>query len=148
MSVSKPGIGTDCHNLFAADQSINSTRRNLYFDYSKKDVIDNSPADGYDKYTLCKIDGDSWEPPDISKGVVARACFYMACIYHSEGLNLNETGNKEFKQMGKLSTLLKWNNEFLPTEWEKTRNNVIESYQGNRNPFIDNPDIANQIKWS
>ncbi len=59
--------------------------------------------------------------------------------------------------MGKLSDLLKWNLQYLPStsetadtalRVEQNRNNVIESnaaLQGNRNPFIDHPEYACKI---
>ena len=40
---------------------------------------------------------------------------------------------------------LKWNREDPPDEWEQSRNDRVEHYQGNRNPFIDEPDLADRI---
>jgi endonuclease I len=40
---------------------------------------------------------------------------------------------------------LEWN-EFDPVDdFERHRNEVLYSYQGNRNPFIDYPEFANLI---
>jgi hypothetical protein len=45
--------------------------------------------------------------------------------------------------MGKLSVLLQWHEEDPPDDAERERNErVCASYQGNRNPFIDFPQIA------
>jgi len=46
---------------------------------------------------------------------------------------------------GRLSTLLEWNMQNPPDAFERNRNNVIYSFQQNRNPFIDNPEFANLI---
>ncbi len=48
--------------------------------------------------------------------------------------------------MAKLSTLLGWHRRFPPTEAERKRNHTIyTTYQGNRNPFIDNPLFVDQV---
>ena len=40
---------------------------------------------------------------------------------------------------------LEWNKQDPPDANEIRRNNLIEEYQGNRNPFIDNPSLADKI---
>ena len=151
-SAGKPSIATDCHNLFATDSSINSTRSNKMYDIGGTCVIDRSPAAGYeDSRGECNLealhDRDSFEPPDISKGVCARAMFYMACVYADYGLVLGEESIQSQKQMGKLSVLLKWNKSFPPSTWEISRNNIIEKYQGNRNVFIDDHLLIEKVSW-
>jgi endonuclease I len=42
--------------------------------------------------------------------------------------------------------LLQWNLQDPPSTFEKRRNQVIyDSWQGNRNPFIDHPEWATAI---
>ncbi|MCD8203649.1 MAG: endonuclease, partial [Coprobacillus sp.] len=48
-------------------------------------------------------------------------------------------------QYGDLATLIEWNTEDPVDDFEKQRNNRIEEYQGNRNPFIDHPEYASKI---
>ena len=38
--------------------------------------------------------------------------------------------------------LLKWNDEDPVSDLERQRNNVIQTAQGNRNPFIDFPQLV------
>ena len=45
----------------------------------------------------------------------------------------------------KLSSLLQWSIEDPVDNYERNRNNVIYSYQHNRNPFIDHPEYVNLI---
>ena len=46
---------------------------------------------------------------------------------------------------GGIDLLLQWNDEDPVSYIEKNRNNVIEGAQGNRNPFIDFPQLARRI---
>jgi hypothetical protein len=50
-------------------------------------------------------------------------------------------------QHGRLSTLLDWHEQDPPDAFEINRNNVVYSYQGNRNPFIDHPEFVGYI-WN
>jgi endonuclease I len=45
----------------------------------------------------------------------------------------------EPEEMGRFDALVEWHFLDLPDEFEINRNNIIASYQGNRNPFIDYP---------
>ena len=44
--------------------------------------------------------------------------------------------------MGDLATLLNWHRNDLPDDFEMNRNNVVYTWQLNRNPFIDQPDLV------
>ena len=53
--------------------------------------------------------------------------------------------NKEHLQ-GVLSNLLDWHRKEPVDTWEENRNNIIyNSYQGNRNPFLDFPELAEHL---
>jgi endonuclease I len=136
------GPGTDIHHLRPTDVSVNGARGNLDFDMGGSY---NSEA------TECKSDSDSWEPRDSVKGDVARMIFYMAVRYEGENgeldLELNNlTSNTTAPYMGKLSTLLQWNEQDPVDDFERNRNDVIyNNYQHNRNPFIDHSEWANLI---
>ncbi len=145
------GAGTDVHHLRPVDVSVNSIRNNRNFDtcITCIDVIDN----GFN--TGSKRDANLWtfEPPDAVKGDVARMLFYMAVRYEGEGSEpdleltntlLNNTDQRPLQ--ARLSTLLHWNRIDSVSDWERNRNNIIDSfYQHNRNPFIDNPELAEYL---
>lgn len=148
MSTRTPGRGTDAHNLFAADLSVNSARSNRHFcDLPDGEVvIDRSPAVGHDGVLLARTSADAWEPPDCCKGVVARALLYMACMY-SDDLRLVERRGDAPGELGVLSAVLRWNERFPPDERELRRNDIVERAQGNRNPFVDDPTLALAVDW-
>ena len=146
------GIGTDVHALRPLDNTTNSVRNNRSFNNCTTciDVIDK-----WGNTTGSKKDGNDWsfEPRDAVKGDVARMLFYMAVRYEGldsyPDLELTDSmlpqGNKEPKH-GVLSTLLEWHRNDPVDEWEENRNNIIyNSYQNNRNPFIDFPILAEHI---
>ena len=111
---------TDMRHLRVADSGINSKRLNYPF------------TEGSGEAGL--INGNSWYPGDEWKGDVARMVLYLNIRY-------GETFNK----VGNLDLFLKWNVEDPVSVFEIQRNNVIETGQGNRNPFIDNPYLATLI---
>ncbi|UNK42595.1 endonuclease [Luteimonas sp. S4-F44] len=92
------------------------------------------------------------------KGDMARAVLYMAIRY--EGGTHPSTGQSEPDleltddrsrivgtsaspaYMGLLSTLLAWHQADPPDAAERARNEVVYSFQGNRNPFVDHPEWA------
>jgi len=91
------------------------------------------------------------------KGDIARAVLYMAIRYEG-GVDQNGQGEPDLEvtddrskivitsaspaYMGLLSTLLAWHQADPPDAGESERNEVIYSFQGNRNPFIDHPEWA------
>ena len=150
----RPGAGTDLHNIFPADGSLNACRNHRDFDACRgpgaRPVVDASPAPGRDGATDCRVDGAAfaWEPPDADKGRVARACLYMARTYADEGLRLAEGATRAGGlALGRRSALLDWAARFPPTEDERDRNDVVEQLQGNRNPFVDDAELCKRNTW-
>lgn len=150
MTTSSPGMGTDAHNLFAADISVNSARSNKHFrelGEAGAPVIDRSPMSGHDGKLLARTSADSWEPPGFSKGVVARAVMYMACAYAGRVRLVESVPDQADGALARLSDILEWNRRYPPTDRERRRNDVVEKFQGNRNPFIDDPALAGAVDW-
>jgi len=139
-----PPAGSDLHHLRPADPSVNSSRGNKDFDTGGTQHVE---------ATGCYADSDSWEPRDEVKGDVARMLFYMAVRYEGDvsgepDLELvdyvNSSPNKEPRH-GKLSALLQWHIDDPVDNFERNRNEVIYSYQNNRNPFIDHPEYVSAL---
>jgi endonuclease I len=126
-----PGSGTDAHNLRACDSQMNSSRSNRLFQDDSGDSHITSSGEWYP--------GDEW------KGDVARIIMYMHIRYPSQcpandiatGANTIDTDMPD--------VFLQWNIDDPVSEYELQRNTILESMQGNRNPFIDNPYLATKI---
>lgn len=136
------GPGTDIHHLRPSDVRVNSVRGNKDFDNGGSAFTDSGGS---------LTDSDSFEPRDAVKGDVARMIFYMAVRYEgTDGwpdLEVNgQVNNGSNPYMGKLSVLKAWHQEDPPDAFEKRRNDVIhDSFQHNRNPFIDHPEWVESI---
>lgn len=115
----------DAHHLRAEDGPENSSRGNKNY--------------GLDGYNGPTGNLSSW------KGDVARSIFYMCVRYN--GLNVVNGNLPETTvgQIGDLATLLTWNNLDPRDDFEMNRNNYIYTWQVNRNPFIDYPNLADYI---
>ncbi|AJA69390.1 MULTISPECIES: endonuclease I family protein [Myroides] len=140
--------GHDAHHLRAINRSTNSSRSNRKF----VDGKGNSKTVGKEYY----FPGDDW------KGDIARMMMYMHIRYENENgggyTKATKVGMPIDAKAGVLSDemidlFLKWNAEDPVDEIERRRNeyhgnpnNPNYKYsQGNRNPFIDNPELATRI---
>ncbi len=113
---------SDAHALRAADGLENSSRGNQFYGQY------NGPSG-----TLGTFKGD-----------VARSVFYMAVRYN--GLEIvNGYPESITGQFGDLATLLEWHRNDPPDDFEMNRNNVVYTWQFNRNPFIDHPDLVEYL---
>lgn len=106
----------DLMHLFPALNRVNSKRGNLPFA---------DCAGGGQTWKICP---KGFEPPDCHKGIVARAMFYIAVAY-----DLKIDDRQE-------STLRVWAEQYPVSATERARAYKLYHIQGNRNPFIDNPD--------
>ena len=117
---------------------------------------------GNSNWTSGSLTAGTWETWIGKRGDVARAQFYADVRYeggfhgvtgapepdliltNTEALiAASNTGNNEpVAYMGILSDLLVWNRTDLPDDWERHRNDVVQSFQGNRDPFVDHPEWA------
>ena len=114
------GAGADMHHIRPCNPSVNSSRGNQKFGTSS----------GY--YDPSAHGGDF-------RGDVARILFYLFTRY-------TEADSRNFTDIAEsLAILLLWNDLDPVSETEIIRNNYTEDIQGNRNPFIDNPDYADMI---
>lgn len=109
--------GTDLHHIRPALTSINSSRGNKAYG-----TITNE---------------QTFYPGDEFIGDTARILFYLSVRY-----DMSITG---LKVCNDISLLLEWNNTDQVNNLERNRNASVQEIQGNFNPFIDNPWIAERI---
>ncbi len=138
--------GADYHALELVQEDVNSERLNYPF---SNDLVSTSYV-----YIRFKRGKDSRnksvaEVRNDRKGDVARALMYMMVAYNGKysrnwGLDnlLSDAENQELQQ------LLDWHNQDPPDGFEMARNEYIYSIQGNRNPFIDYPDLVDCIDFT
>ncbi|TRX23819.1 T9SS type A sorting domain-containing protein [Flavobacterium franklandianum] len=115
----------DAHHLRAEDGAQNSLRSNK--DYGLTGYNGPSGTMG------------SW------KGDVARSVFYMAVRYNALSVVNGDIADTTVGQLGDLASLLTWNTLDPSDDFEMNRNNYIYTWQINRNPFVDYPELANYI---
>ncbi len=143
------GAGTDVHHLRPSINDINTARSNRWFAECNVPVYYNNKPIGSYTDNVRYV----WKPRDEVKGDIARMIFYMATRYKGKNNEPNLTiidylpvdnyTNEPVHAL--LSDLLLWHNQDPVNEWERNRNNVIYSYQKNRNPFIDHPEFVERI---
>jgi len=79
------------------------------------------------------------------KGDVARAVLFLTVRFNGlEVVNGYPSTDPQGK-LGDLETLIQWNQMDPPDDFEMNRNNVVYTWQRNRNPFIDYPDLIDYL---
>lgn len=121
---------SDLHHLFPTDSRANSIRGNNEFADVDGDKVEN--CDG-SYYGVEKSQWSNFEPPKEHKGNVARALFYFSVRYKLRISAQEEAYLREWHEMDPVD------------EKEMERNDMIHQVQGNRNPFIDYPELVSKI---
>jgi len=149
---------TDMFHLIPADSHVNTMRSNN--PYGKVGTATWTSQNG-SKLGNCVTPGYTgtvFEPRDEYKGDVARNYFYMATRYENRIAsweNLTTDGDAILDgtsypcfEPWYVTMLLEWNAADPVSQKEIDRNNEIyNTYQHNRNPFIDHPEYAVAI-WN
>jgi endonuclease G, mitochondrial len=125
----------DLHHLFTCEWGCNSFRGNTpYFDFPD---FNEALRDQCGRRELEKFE------PSGGRGVVARATLYFLIRYPGE------IGDEERELQGKrLATLVDWHKRDPVNDYERHRNWTIAKAQGNRNPFIDRPELVEKVDFA
>lgn len=115
---------SDAHHIRAEDGPENSSRSNRDYGTDYNGPVGNQ---------------GSW------KGDVARSLFYMAVRYNGLSLVNGNPPDSTPGQMADLASLLVWNTTDPADDFEMNRNNIVYTWQYNRNPFIDYPQLADYL---
>lgn len=138
----------DLHNLYPADGETNVTKN-----YHPLGVVTTATFDnGVSKFGRNSIPNSSFyafEPADEYKGDFARTYLYMSVMYENfETLWSSEMLDNNSYPTWKpwaINLLLQWHRQDPVSTKEIVRNDGIYAIQGNRNPFIDYPDLVEHI---
>ncbi len=123
---------SDLHHLFPTDKEANAKRASYPFG-----VVDKVLWESADSKLGVNDKGNIvFEPPAEHRGNIARALFYVATTYDLEFVE------------GEPEILLQWNKDDPVDAQELQRNEDISRFQHNRNPFVDNPELADKIASS
>lgn len=141
----------DLFNLYPSENQANSsksnypmgkvTNPNILDDYEK---VGTGPAGSLGNIRVC-------EPNDIWKGDFCRSYFYMATTYQNltwqgtQGLQQLENNTWPTLRQWAYELYLKWTRADKVLDVEVVRNDNIYSIQGNRNLYIDFPNLAEYV---
>ncbi len=143
---------SDMFHLYPVQANANTNRSNLpYGEVDPAQVTyttDNGTRKGAARSGL-GYSGTVFEPIDEYKGDLARTYFYMSTRYYTEdsGWDSSEMTIKSEIRDWAMDMLLDWHHLDAVSQKELDRNEAVYVIQGNRNPFIDNPDYADSI-WT
>jgi len=113
----------DLHNMYPVWQAVITYRYDRRFELVGGEVW---------RFDDCDLEWKTGviEPRKIARGNVARAMLYMHSRY-TIPVDRND-----------LALFRLWNRIDPPSRQEQARNDLIERIQGNRNPYIDRPSMA------
>lgn len=163
--------GCDLVHLVPTDAYVNSDRGNYafgevgtvvkQFEISKRGTSVNTLSVSKSTISGTSVSTGAptvFEPADDYKGDFARIYFYMRAHYPSLNLAQADGGTKHFSSTTSAASdskygltdysvilLMKWHRQDPVSQKEIDRNNAIEKMQGNRNPFVDYPCLAEYL---
>ena len=120
----------DLHHLFPTNAYANGRRGNFPFGVVAGGLRWEENGSKLGRDSSGRI---VFEPREGTRGDIARALFYISTVY---GLELPQ--HEE-------DVLREWHAAEPPDPAEIARNDEISRYQGNRNPFVDEPGLVDKI---
>ncbi len=124
---------TDLHILSPVENSANSARGNLPL----QDLNGNGHEVAGGASDLKAFD------PKLGKGEAARATLYF--LLRHPGLIGDQPG--EYTPQD-LQRMLRWHKQYPVSDFERHKNAEIQQIQGNRNPLVDFPELADRIDFT
>ena len=151
--VDKYDAYSDLNHLYPSDGEANMAKSNYILGEIGSSISYNN---GVSKTGINTFSGgpsrNAFEPDDMYKGDFARTYFYMVTCYEqyasqwrSDGVYMLDNNTYPVFEPWAVNMLLKWHRDDPVSEKEINRNNEVFRYQGNRNPFIDFPQMAEYV---
>lgn len=145
----------DLFNLYPADATANGRKSNNPIGIVDGTVAYDNGVTKVGKSTSYRADSliTVWEPADEWKGDFARTYFYMATCYShmtslwttTEGLLTVDPSSPLLMRPWVYNMMLEWAEADPLDEIEQERCEAIFGIQGNRNPFVDYPELCQYI---
>lgn len=150
----KSPMKSDAFHVYPTDGKVNGQRSN--YPYGECSGGTTLPSSGgvqalgrLGTSTFSGYSGKVFEPVDEYKGDFARTYFYMAAAYNTKIASWSSpmlAGNSYPAYTSwAVNLLLKWHRQDPVSQKELDRNEAVYKHQRNRNPFIDNPEMAEYI---
>lgn len=131
MGADNDPMESDLHHLFITDGGTNSARGNK--------PLGNVPTPTLTYTGGSRANSTVFEPRDAQKGASARAMFYFAMRY-------GNAGTTQFAWISPYESDLRgWHALYPPDSIARRRNDDVQTYQLNRNPFVDYPQLLDRI---
>ena len=146
----KSPMNTDLHHIVPTDGWVNNKRGNNPLGEVGSATYTSGNGSKLGKSSYPGFSGTVFEPVDEYKGDFARIYFYFVTCYASTRSSW-ETGSTNLSNSG--LGLNSWSREMF-LEWaemdpvsqkEIDRNDAVYEIQGNRNPYVDNPNAAELV---
>lgn len=141
----------DLNHLYPSDGLTNSTKNDLPLGEVElpASLLDNDVSKIGKNVFETTYTGNCFEPADEYKGDFARSYFYIATVYEEfstlwQSPMMDNNTYPVWKPWA-LDLLLKWHREDPVSDLERARVEEVYNIQGNRNPFIDYPDLVEYI---
>lgn len=137
----------DLYNLMPCKSKINSTKSN----YPMGKVVSGDKGNGWTKVGKGTDGNWYWEPADPWKGDFARGYMYMATAYQDynwvgkQALQILQQGAYPTLQKWAYTLYIQWAKADKPNALEIKRNNDVAKIQGNRNPYVDFPNLMEYV---
>lgn len=141
-----PPMNSDLFHIFPTDAWVNQARGSWPYGTVSSPDFTSSNGGKRGPCTWPGCSGTVFEPINEYKGDLARGHFYMLTRYMNESVSWTTpimTGGQLFSWTESL--LLAWHTQDPVSAKEIARNDSAFILQGNRNPYIDNPQWAYSI---
>ncbi|TNF24806.1 MAG: hypothetical protein EP329_24210 [Deltaproteobacteria bacterium] len=137
---------SDLHHIFPTDARSNALRASYDYGMVERDPGDAS-ALGESERGVERV----YQVRPSRRGDIARAHFYMVARYRAAGREIGIVFDDDDRDDNgaindvEEAVLRRWHAEDPVDALERERNHRVEAYQGNRNPFVDHPELVDRV---
>lgn len=144
-------VASDFYNLLPVVSDVRVYRRDLVPGVAVESVSFSNDFWCAGRGVVYGVETELYVPPERLRGELARAVMYVSTVYHVEIWS-----PRGFMMMGgsaypgltdyAIGVLMAWHRAYPPSVSECEKNSRGEAVQGNRNPFVDYPELA-EFLW-